>query len=115
MRAFFRKPRRRSAGARRGRQVQLTQKAYGSVKFTFWDAVEDFGAVAEATRARVLHFADAIVRGWSARACSSYCCSYTGAALADEGAIGIMMVDSPPHQPQKKRKSIISRKNTVTL
>ena len=25
----------------------------------------------------------------------------TGAALADEGAKGVMMVDSPPHQPQK--------------
>ena len=25
----------------------------------------------------------------------------TGAALADEGAKGVMLVDSPPHQPQK--------------
>ena len=29
----------------------------------------------------------------------------TGAALADEGAKGVMMVDSPPHQPQKQKYS----------
>ena len=28
----------------------------------------------------------------------------TGAALADEGVKGVMLVDSPPHQPQKKKK-----------
>ena len=28
----------------------------------------------------------------------------TGAALADEGAKGVMLDDSPPHQPQKKKE-----------
>ena len=31
----------------------------------------------------------------------------TGAALADEGAKGVMLVDSPPHQPQKKKSSLL--------
>ena len=35
---------------------------------------------------------------------SNRCCRATEAALADEGAKGVMLVDSPPHQPHKKEK-----------
>ena len=38
---------------------------------------------------------------------------------ADEGAKGVMMVDSPPHQPQKKKKQLLlklaGRENVLIL